>query len=41
MKNELVGKIMAECAALRTKFYNYLRDDNEENKKQKAQKSIS
>ena len=32
---------MVEFAALRPKTYSYLRDDNNENKKTKAQKSVS
>ena len=40
MKDELGGKIMTKTAVLRPKTYSYLTDDNE-NKKQKAQKSQS
>ena len=36
MKEELNGKIMMEIAALRQKTYNYLTDDNNENKKVKS-----
>ena len=32
---------MTEFAALRPKTYDYWTDDNDENKKQKAQKSVS
>ena len=38
MKNELGGKIMTEFTALRPKTYNYLTDDNNENKKAKGTK---
>ena len=41
MKDELGEKFMAEFAALRPKTYSYQTDDNDENKKQKAQKSAS
>ena len=34
-KDELGGKIMKECCALRAKTYTYLMDDDSENKKLK------
>ena len=40
MKDQLGRKLMAEFAALRPKTYSYLTDDSDENKKQKAQKSV-
>ena len=41
MKDELGGQIMKEFAALRAKTYSYLKDNNDEDKKQRAQKSLS
>ena len=41
MKDELGGQIMKEFAALRAKTYSYLKDNNDEDKKQRAQKSVS
>ena len=41
MKDELSGKIMKEFVRVRAKIYSYLIDDASENKKQKAQKSVS
>ena len=38
MKDELGGKIMTECLALRPKTYSYLTDDCEEDKKGKGTK---
>ena len=40
MKDQLGRKLMAEFAALRPKTYSYLTDDSDENKKQKARKSV-
>ena len=41
MKDELGGQIMKEFVGLRAKTYSYLNDNNNEDKKQKAQKSLS
>ena len=41
MKDELGGQIMKEFAALRAKTYSYLKDNNDEDKKQRAQKSVA
>ena len=41
MKDELGGQIMKEFAALRAKTYSYLKDNNDEDKKQRAQKNVS
>ena len=41
MKDELGGQIMKEFVGLRAKAYSYLNDNNNEDKKQKAQKSVS
>ena len=41
MKDELDGQIIKEPVALRTKTYSYLKENNDEDKKQKAQKSVS
>ena len=41
MKDELGGKIMIKFVGLRTKTYSYLVDDGSEDKKAKAQKSVS
>ena len=41
MKDELSGEIMTKFAALRSKTYSYLTEDNEENKKAKDTKSVS
>ena len=41
MKDELGAKIMAKFVGLRAKHYSYLIDDSSEDKKQKAQKSVS
>ena len=38
MKHELGGQIMKEFFGLRTKTYNYLKDDNDEDKKAKGTK---
>ena len=38
MKDELGGKIMTKCVALRPKTYSYLTDDCKENKKAKGTK---
>ena len=40
MKNELVEQIMKEFAGLRTKAYSYLKENNDEDKKQKVQKNV-
>ena len=40
MKDQLGRKLMTEFAALRPKTYSYLTDDSDENKKQKARKSV-
>ena len=41
LKGELYRKITMEFAALRPKIYNYLTDDNNENKEVKIIKSVS
>ena len=41
MKDELVGKIMRDVAALRQKAYSYLTDGNDGNKKAKSIKKIN
>ena len=41
MKDELGGKILTIFVRLRAKTYSYLIDDSSEDKKQKAQKSVS
>ena len=41
MKNELGGQIMKEFVGLRAKTYSCLKGSNNEDKKQKAQKSVS
>ena len=38
MKDELVGQIMREFVGLRAKIYNYLKDNNDEDKKAKGTK---
>ena len=40
MKDELGGQIMKKIVELRSKAYSYLKDNNEEDEKQKAQKSV-
>ena len=41
MKDELGREIMKEFAAIRAKTYTYLTDNKDEDKKPKAQKSMS
>ena len=41
MKNEIGGKILTKFVGLRVKTYSYLIDDVSEDKKAKAQKSVS
>ena len=41
MKDELHGKILVKLVGLRAKSYSYLINDVSEDKKQKAQKSVS
>ena len=41
MKDELGGRIMKEFVGLRAKRYGYLKDNNDEDKKAKPQKSVS
>ena len=41
MKDELGREIMKEFAAIRAKTYTYLTDNKDEEKKPKAQKSMS
>ena len=41
MKDELGGKIMVKFVGLKTKTCSYLIDDGSEDKKQKAEKSLS
>ena len=41
MKDELGGKNMTKVVGLRAKTYSYLIDDISQDKKQKAQKSVS
>ena len=41
MKNEFYGRIMSKFVGLRAKSYSQLIDDSIEDKKQKAQKSVS
>ena len=40
MKDELGGKIMTKCVELRAKRYNYLSDNNDEDKKAKGTKKV-
>ena len=41
MKDKLGGKIMTKFVAIRAKTYSFLTDDSCEDKKQKAEKSVS
>ena len=41
MKDELGGKIIIEFVGLKAKTYSYLTDDSNEDKKEKAPKSVS
>ena len=41
VKYKLSGKIMKELVALKAKRYSYLTDNNDDDKKAKAQKSVS
>ena len=41
MKDELGGKILTKFVGLRAKTHSYLIDDGSEDKKQRAQKSVS
>ena len=41
MKEELGGQIMEKCVGLRAKIYSSLQDNNNEDKKAKAQKGVS
>ena len=40
MKNELDGKIMRKLVELRPKKYSYLKDRNDEVRRQKVQKGV-
>ena len=40
MKDELGGQIMKEFVELRAKIYSYLKDNNDEDKKEKRHKSV-
>ena len=41
IKNKLCGQIIKQFIRLRAKTYSYLKDNNDEDKKQKAHKSTS
>ena len=41
MKDELSGQIMKKNFGLRAKTYSYLKDNSDENKKEKSRKSAS
>ena len=41
MKDKLGGQMMKEFAGLKAKSYSYLKDNDDEDKKQNAQKSVS